>query len=469
MQVINYSGSFRALDRHITAYNLRQESLSEKLRGGVILTAKELIRVYAATLFHLKVKSGQERLPALRTNSPQLATLAQVSDRTIRRHIGKLESAGVIVRRVFHGTQSDYELEINPDLLSIAHQASKESVLKKVDNPTKFQSPKTSKWTKCPLTDTGNIENNIVKAVDNCLLEQPGSAENVPGNALKRREPTLTGVDNPVKKHIEQLVPHEIQNKVAEQVLSGYTREKVTGQNQYPPGKTKKPCAEQKKINSAEEIITGNDTTGGLEEGAMPDIARETREKVQEMREAGAGGKSEDHGSRSTFLKKYCGQLWSLALDILYKDRFLTDSQLEAGERQIMKFYEPVSTEGLPKIHQKYVERIHMVGKFIAKDPQNRYVQLPDRYFSTSNPHGFRGTKQWYDKQQKRKQEVQATSVMRAQLRRLSKAKKKGSQKEALSLRLFRDCERQIAKLNHPGLLEEFYAAVIKPELLKNK
>ncbi|WP_238354489.1 hypothetical protein, partial [Fulvivirga marina] len=65
--------------------------------------------------------------------------------------------------------------------------------------------------------------------------------------------------------------------------------------------------------------------------------------------------------------------------------------------------------------------------------------------------------------------EVKAKSILRAQLRRLSRAKQKGLQKEALSLRLFKDCEQQIAKLNHPGLLHEFYAAVIKPELLKNK
>ncbi|WP_238354399.1 hypothetical protein, partial [Fulvivirga marina] len=65
--------------------------------------------------------------------------------------------------------------------------------------------------------------------------------------------------------------------------------------------------------------------------------------------------------------------------------------------------------------------------------------------------------------------EVKAKSILRAQLRRLSRAKQKGSSKEALSLRLFRDCERQIAKLNHPGLMDEFYAAVIRPELLKHQ
>ncbi|MBL6447651.1 hypothetical protein JMN32_15140, partial [Fulvivirga sp. 29W222] len=236
-----------------------------------------------------------------------------------------------------------------------------------MDNPAKFQDPKIAKWTNCPLTDSGNIINNVVKAVDNCPLDQPGDAENVPGNALKQREPTLTSVDNPVKKHLEQLAPEEIQIKAAErEVLSGYTREKVTGQNEYPPCKTEQPCAEQKKNSSAEEIITGNETPGVPEYGTVPGIRQETREKVPKMRVAG-GGKSEsgEHTTRSTFLKMYCGQLWSLALELLYKDRFLTDSQLEAGEQQIMKFYEPVSTEGLPKIHQMYVERIRMAARFI--------------------------------------------------------------------------------------------------------
>ncbi|MBL3658876.1 helix-turn-helix domain-containing protein [Fulvivirga sediminis] len=159
-----------------------------------------------------------------------MATLARVSSRTIRRHIAKLEQANVIVRKAFYGTQADYELKINPELLSIAHS---------IDNSKSDQSQKgkeqkvnkNTKWTNCPLTDSINIINNIVKAVDNSCPKRPVTTKNDPENTLKRREPTLTGGDNHVKMPLQQIIPLEIQLKFTEQnsgnVVSGYTREKV--------------------------------------------------------------------------------------------------------------------------------------------------------------------------------------------------------------------------------------------------
>ncbi|MBL3659038.1 hypothetical protein [Fulvivirga sediminis] len=203
--------------------------------------------------------------------------------------------------------------------------------------------------------------------------------------------------------------------------------------------------SEQKEKSCDEKIRTGNEIPGSNTLPSNQVVRHETREKVP-MREAG-GAVDASNDNRSTFLKLLSGQLWSMALELLYKDCYLSPSQLEVGEKQIMKFYEPVSTQSLGKVHQQYVSRIKMAGEYIAKDPEKRYVQLPDRYFSTHNPFGFRGTKAWYDKKKKRKAQIEAKSILHKQLTRILKAKKKEKNRESLNLKLFRECEAQIAKL----------------------
>ena len=119
MLVINYSISYKALDQFVEYHNDSHEALSDKIKASVLLTAKEIIRIYGAFLIKANgiMELTAENLPALKTNNSQLAGLVKVSPRTIQRHIIKLQEAGIITGKEFCGSNSGYELLINPKIL----------------------------------------------------------------------------------------------------------------------------------------------------------------------------------------------------------------------------------------------------------------------------------------------------------------------------------------------------------------
>ncbi|MDW3195843.1 MAG: hypothetical protein R8G66_25945 [Cytophagales bacterium] len=172
------------------------------------------------------------------------------------------------------------------------------------------------------------------------------------------------------------------------------------------------------------------------------------------------GDKSPENPARAA-TSFYAERLWNLAKNMLYKDVYLTERQELATKRLLRQWYEPVSENRLTRVHEIYTERIFLVKKFIQKDPENRFVQLPDRYFDPTNRHGFTGTKKWWEVQEKRKQEVQLKLILNAQIRRYLNNEKKDTAKRRPSLEMYRDCEQRIGKLGDPMLLKQFHASIL--------
>ena len=124
-------------------------------------------------------------------------------------------------------------------------------------------------------------------------------------------------------------------------------------------------------------------------------------------------------------------------------------------------WYEPVSDKMLSKVHQVYVERIAIVEKYIAKDSERRFIQLPHQYFDPNNSSGFTGTRKWYYDQKKRELEVQQKLILHAQIRRFLNNEKKDTTKQKPRLELYKACETRIGKLGQPELIKAFQAAVL--------
>ncbi|MGB3464097.1 MAG: hypothetical protein WBA74_02465 [Cyclobacteriaceae bacterium] len=78
---------------------------------------------------------------------------------------------------------------------------------------------------------------------------------------------------------------------------------------------------------------------------------------------------------------------------------------MNTAAKLLVQWYQPVAIENLSKVNLEYIFRVKMAQKYIQKDPTNRFIQLPNRYFDIDNPSGFRGTKQWWINQQKRRQQ----------------------------------------------------------------
>lgn len=415
MIVIHYPTAYKALDCFIDLYNEKAEKRSDRLRTGAVMTAKEIIRIYGISL--LKANGYQqvdkENLPTLQTNNKQLSKLVKCSSRTIQRHILKLQVAGIVTNKIFHGSNSNYELLINPQIVLAKEKLPVDKVKKQLqealdlakENDVKSSLLEIQK-TNCPDTyscNTSNKINNIIIAVDNS------------GNE-KRSSLSLT-----------------------ENIDTGY----ITGNSAGNTGEIaqvfseKQEKIEEKKIQDTGEIASRTEKSGYK---IAPDPVRDNS------------------------LNLYVSLLWMMARSLLYKNVDLTERQVLIAKKLIQKLYGPVLTEKLSTVHQHYVERISLVSKYIKKNPEKRFVPLPYLYFDTKNLNGFVGTKKWYEADQKRKKEVERELVVSSLIRKYQNNEKKDTAKKVSSLQLFRECENTIGKFNDAALTQRFHAAVLHHE-----
>jgi hypothetical protein len=174
MAIIQYSTAFNALEGYVNQHNASTKDLSSHIRQAMILTTQEIIKIYSISL--LKANSiaaiDLQNLPPLKTNNVQLAKRAKASTRTIQRHLKRLIEANIITKKIWHGSNSGYELFINPNILLIggvkAVNKPKSELQTEKSKSTDNQFFKNSKTTTCPHTDTSNngYINNIIIGVD---------------------------------------------------------------------------------------------------------------------------------------------------------------------------------------------------------------------------------------------------------------------------------------------------------------
>ncbi len=407
MAIIQYSTAFNALEGYVNQHNASTKDLSSHIRQAMILTTQEIIKIYSISL--LKANSiaaiDLQNLPPLKTNNVQLAKRAKASTRTIQRHLKRLMEANIITKKIWHGSNSGYELFINPKILLIGgvkavYKPQKELQSEK-SKSTDNQFFKNLRTTTCPHTDTSNngYINNIIIGVDK----------------LKTKASSLPLTNG-----------YESRNATSN-TFTGYT------------GKI-----DPTKKNDAGEIERKSRATD------------QTSAEISEVDQA-----------RSASLSFYVKSLWKLARNTIYKEYYLTQSQEKTALKLLHLWYEPVSDKQLQNVHEVYVSRLGIVQKFIAKDPTKRYVQLPDKYFDPKNPSGFTGTRIWYQKQKKREYEVRLKLILQAQIRRFLNNEKKETAKQKPRLELFRSCETRISKLGQPELLNTFHASVLNHSAYK--
>ena len=408
MSIIHYATAFNALDTYVENYNSNANSLSEQVRQAMILTTREIIKIYSLSLLKANSISSVDlqNLPPLRTNNVQLAKKANASIRTIQRHISRLIEANIITAKKWRGSKADYELSINPNILLVTGKQAVDkakSTLKEHQNlNTENQYLKEIQTPTCPHTDTSNngYINNLIIGVDN------SSRAKLFGN----------------KRNSLPLTKETTSRNASSNTFTGYTGKKCP-----------------KNSNDAGENA-----------------------RMRATNQTGAENLPRD-SARSASLSVYVNALWTLSRNVLYQDTYLTESQVKIGKELLWKWYDPVPDKHLANVHQCYVDRIELVRKYLAKDPENRFVQLPHQYFDPKNKTGFAGTKKWWQDHKKRQLEVQLKLIVASQIRRFLNNEKKDTAKQKPRLALFRQCETRIGKLGQPELLQHFHASVLNP------
>ncbi len=390
--VIHFSTVFKALDTFIAQHNTTSDSLSARLRQPVIATARELIRIYGASLLKANRQSSFDplKIPSLKTNNVQLATIAHISTRTIQRHLKKLLQANIITQKIWHGSNASYELYLNPKILLIngLEPVNNSQISVKIEKTksTDNQFLKKHHRSTCPHTDSSNNSyiNNILIGVHKKL-------------DADRKRSSLSLTDS---------------NFSCNKTGNNFSRyvEKEGAKENKELGTQGKPGA-----RNFYQVSTENYQTQTYNQH---DNDAEKEGKSLEATEQAKDIVSRFEASSFSSLNFYVDALWKLAKNTLYQNIFLTINQEKRAKELLCLWYEPERAEHLDKVHKVYMERIGLVCKYIAKDPENRFVQLPNWYFDPTNKFGFTGTKVWYENQMRSKQKTRLKLILHAQIRR---------------------------------------------------
>jgi hypothetical protein len=433
MNIIHFSTVFRRLDQFVKLHNSNTDTLSNQLRQPIVATAIEIIKIYSVSL--LKANKIQpldlDNIPPLETNSAQLATMTNVCARTIRRHIQRLLEANVLTEKVFKGRKSNYELRFNSNILLIngvkAVNKQELSVDNQKNKSTDNQFFKTSIRTTCPQPNSSNNSyiNNVIIAVN---------------KKLQRSSLSLTSSDfsadissNKFSRYVEK--------EGAKQINEPLTHGTPGAKKNVP-----KDAEFSKKCPSNSDDLQNNDVE---KEGQSKEVRKQAKD-TDSMLET----------SCFSSLNLYVDSLWNLSKETIYKNTFLTENQELKAKELLRDWYEPVAEHNLAKVHNIYVQRIELVRKYLAKDTENRYVQLPYQYFDVTNKYGFTGTKSWYETHMRGKRKTRLKLILHAQIRRFVDNENKHTSKQIPRLQLFRQCEKRIVNLNTPELTSQFYASI---------
>jgi DNA-binding Lrp family transcriptional regulator len=426
MVVIHYPTAFRALNEFVDHFNSKAEKATARLRSGAVMTAKEIIRIYGVALLKAAGISQLDlaNIPSLQTNNKQLAKLVKCSPRTIQRHITKLLDSGIITEKKFHGSNSNFELWLNPKILLIKSKKPVDKLKKELHQSLQEAKQRESEsafsdfeTTKCPHTYssyTSNKKNNVLKEVETV-------------DKARSLHPLTTENDSSYNAGDRTRYTGEIAESNTEK------QDKIL----------KKFCGE----NFSKETEKGNEEAGEI-------ASRADQSEHLNVRSDPA---------RDNSLNLHVNLLWLMVRNLLYKNTDLTENQVEIAKKQIRKLYEPSTEDNISRYHQNYVERVSLVHKFLQKDAR-RFVPLPYIYFNFNNPFGFTSTKAWHKQYLVRRKEVECDLALSRAIRKYTNNEKQPPHARRPTLQLFRECENTLGKLGGTTLSDRFCSAVIEHE-----
>ncbi|MCB0653210.1 MAG: hypothetical protein KDC85_18195 [Saprospiraceae bacterium] len=370
-------GQSKALtDGFFERYN-QDKTLGDRLRGqhknlaGILIYyfSKEIKKAQA---FGDGVREGAS-LPTLRTNNSQLARKLGTCEKTVRNLRKRLETAKIIIKTVFHGSNSSYELTLSPAILHISKQGDSENRILYFSkahaatdsffDPTRKNLPHTVTRT---VQDTNKL--NKLEGVD---FQQKPESQSVEG-----------------KKDVDKLL-----------IGSGKMPETVENQQLEP-------------IQATQEPNSGYETSKNRQETAPPVAAHPPKVAPNTVAEAVAHQPREIRDK----IQRHVDRLFSIALINLYDGRWLTDDEKEKGKARLAEYFaysDPDRyTSGANEITtriilaKRYVEKLNSKGQILWTTP------IPSAYFDFRMEKGFSKTKSWYKSHKKKRLEITLNTTL---------------------------------------------------------
>lgn len=317
----------------------------KRVNGNVKATGEHLIKAYVKEFYKTIANLGDaaftDGLPSLATNGTQIAAWRSFSDRTSRNHMATLRDAGIVSDYKFHGSEADFEVWINPEILFDCPQLTMEKSKK------------------------SDIANVVFSTID----------KNFPHKVTVTHSNKEIEIDNVSNQHSDI---QKTENKIVMQ-----------GNNH---GDTEQP--EQTPTLADNVTVCHSDKGAGGAAGAP----KERRSRAGRYERTEAQKQAIFEGFLQSFWLYAKQMLYTSRSFQPYQEELA----LQTIRRSVYRFFEPELTEKEWDDYQKTLyQRIEMVARYYAKHP-DKYIPEPFAYgkegagyFDWENERGFRATEKW--------------------------------------------------------------------------
>ncbi|MTB53911.1 hypothetical protein [Lewinella sp. W8] len=364
--------SYKLLDLATDLWNGNNPQYGKRMNSNHIQLMKQLFWLLKkqASNYQLTAPAATDGylMRPLRVNNKQLAKYLKCSERTVRNLRKRLKLASWI-SEVFHGSNSSYEIHINPDLL---HLEESTTGAKKNLAPIFLRRPGMRKV--LPHTPTG-----VPSQVTNKLNELSGGETPL---GLENQAPADAGaVENPLKP-VEKL-----QNGATPTADAPGTPGYKTG---YKPGRSDLASKPQNP-----ERVTPPKKVPRKKGSAAPAFPATLPESMEEI--TGHLNRRERQ-----VLQRLVDTMWNTARRELYAHDWLDERQQQIGKIALAEYlvYAPFDRRRWKRGANEVIARIQLAARWVErrqKAGKKAWIPIPEVYFDVRNDSGgFRNTKAWY-------------------------------------------------------------------------
>lgn len=356
---IDLKETFKRLDSFILIHNdkVKQTKEGSRIGSNALSTAKTMLRMYFK---HLQNASRKMVNPgAFKCNNVALATKMQYNKSTAFRHVTLLLQAGVISHKIWHGTNSGYEIHFNTELL-VAEQCPNYTAWlirnsRQINKNLAFETELKIKTLRPPFSTFPNGH------IPPCIIENCNHTETV--KLLQEQNINITV------------------NTVDKMLLDSVS--------------TSQFLQEQGSCETGQQLE--NPQISPITEPAMHDLT--------------PGGGANQNAVNNPFIDKnlinrYVVSLYQMALNMLWENRVYDDDEHETAQRYLEYFLtggKKVTIDTVFHRKSNFITRILLVKKYIDRSP-DRYVVNPALYFNPNYSNGFTRTKSWHETVKKQQQ-----------------------------------------------------------------
>jgi hypothetical protein len=424
---IDHTRTDKALKAFIDNYNeriklLEPESYKRKSVKTTHLTTALVIKKMFSQFLYTNARLKLTGAP-FKINNQAVATCLEagkkgtkVAKSTIWRHVTKLIECGVLQNKAWHGSNSSYEIELNPAVLvAESNLEYTELIISRYAGLTGEMSLSEEKLAELSTLRPSFLEAPLGCMVATCMHIASGSLPELKSNIVS------SGVVDSVA----------INNDFSNTILPEH--ESINSNSAASPG-----CTTNTKTEVSEQ-----------EHAPGPAVERPVKNASNEL---------------AKLINFHIERAWAVLLSMFYRERYLSEHEISMAKAFLYQYFSAAHTKrSLASLSNQYFERLTLVYFYVKKSPAH-FMPRPGLWLDPRFKHGFAGTRDWLEKDKLRRAEIKGYNQNRKRLAELLQ----DYYAEPTAL-MYQKASQELGKKRDKELLDLFNRCVLDAENFKHK